>query len=322
MDTSSPSPNVIQNPSAIKSKPVLLIMIFFLLLVLIIAALYFLKNSLLKPSSLPKVGDTSQVFRYQAKKDPSSPILKVGEEILYQKDFDYILNLYYPNEVKDNQITEEVVKKVLDILIADSVTLQEGQKNGYISLNDTVFNSAIKDMFARNTLIEAAKQKMNVEQVARISGEIISMWFNNETSYPPPSIGIEAAKIKVKEKMDLYYQDVKSNQLSMYQAAQKIRADTTLASIDPSYKGNAYRQFTNIDLSQSIFKDKEVEQLVWKMQEGEVSPVLLVRDFKNDKTPFEAYFAVVKITAKTTPPSTTFDNLLTSLRDKYEITNY
>lgn len=247
----------------------------------------------------------------------TSAVAKVGEEELFQSDLDYYLTIYFAGQGQTAK--DKALQKAID----DSIILQEGLKSGFISLNQAVFNSSYKNMASRSALIETAGKKIEQKNIKTISGEIVSMWFNNANSYPPPSIGIEKAKQTAKQKVDAIYQDLKPGKITMPQAAQRIRSDSSQGLIDPSYLGNAYSKFTNLTRDQKLFADQSIDDAVWDMSKNELSPVLLAKDLDNKNNQlFEAFYTIIKVTNTSSGNLVGLEELIRGLRSQYEIIRY
>lgn len=317
MDTNLPNPEIIKSgfktPKDLE-KVVKIIIVGIVLASLVLAGYYLLSQKQLVPKIPLLTGPVVQPT-------DKSPILgealvtKAGKEDLYKTDLDYYLSNYFSGQGYTAR------DKAVEMMIDDSLVLQEGQAQGLISLNDNVFNSPNKNIRQRSDLIELVKQKIELKNIKSIDGEVVTMWFNNATSYPPPSIGVEKAKILVKQKMDTIYDDLRAGKITMAQAGQRIVNDSTQNSIDPSYKGNAYSKFTKLTRDQMLFIDPMVNNLPWNLDKNELSTVTLAKD-KKDGNFFEAFFTIVKINELSQGDFPGIEEYVKSLRSKYEIIKY
>ena len=87
-------------------------------------------------------------------KDPSSIILKVGDESIYQKDLDYELQ-QVPRTNTQDSATQDALKQKL---IQDSVAIQQGLKEKLITVDSSIYNSANKNYPLRIKSIENLKK--------------------------------------------------------------------------------------------------------------------------------------------------------------------
>ncbi len=236
MDEKLPNPEVVES-SGFKQKKDLeklfRVVLLTLAILLLLAGGYYLlsqKKSVSQTSPPPVFDRETQTESAGGSLDKI--IVQVGLENLYQADLDYYLSTYFAGQGYTPK--DQALEKMID----DSIILQEGQKNGYISLNNAVFNSQSKNIASRSALIEPVRQKLADRNLAQISGEVLSIWFNNP-SYPEPKIGVGAAKKIASGKINQLYQDLKAGRTSFDQAASRCQNDGQLASIAPSYKSNA-----------------------------------------------------------------------------------
>lgn len=316
MDEKLPNPEILKTnpfktPKDIE-KFIKIIIVVVALASLTLGGYYLLSQNQLVPQ-LPLTSLTS----------PTPPtilgetlVAKAGKENLYKDDLDYYLSNYFSGQGYSAR------EQAIEMMIDDSLILQEGQSQGLITLTDNVFNSPNKNIRQRGELIELVKQKIELKNIKSIDGEIVSMWFNNADAYPPPSIGIENAKILVKQKMDAYYDDLKAGKITMAQVGQRIVNDSSQNSIDPSYKGNAYSKFSKLTRDQMLFIDPSVNNLPWNLDKNELSAVTLVKDQAKDKSFFEAFFTIVKINEVSQGDFPGIEEYVKSLRSKYEIIKY
>jgi len=196
--------------------------------------------------------------------DPNTVIMKVGQENIFQKDLDFELSKSPKSELqnKDN------IASLKDKLVKDSVTLQQAQKDKLIKAEDNYFNSDSKDYLLRIKTVENVKSILDA-RAERIQGNIVSIWFFNSII---PKMGIEKAKVIVKNKIDLLYSDVKSSKITVTQAINKIKADTSLKEIDSAYVANSEYKF-NAVYGDKITIDKEFDDSLWLLKQGEITEV-------------------------------------------------
>src|SRR3989344_9557888 len=170
--------------------------------------------------------------RIAEKKDPNTAVMKVGDELIYQEDFDFEKSQYPPVKGVD------VNKLLVDKITADSIILQAAKADGVITLDNSVFNSQNKNYLKRVKLIQQAKKTIN-EKSDSISGSYVAIWFFNDVA---PKIGVEKAKQIALEKITKIHADVRSGKLTMKQAGETIAKDKSLEDTDPAYQTNAYRE--------------------------------------------------------------------------------
>lgn len=286
-----------------------------LVVILIIAAVVLYPNYAQYVKNIPGIKTLLKTpqERVAEKKNGDSPILKVGDEIIYQKDFDFEKSGYPP--VKNFDID----KILMDKLTADSVILQGAKVEGLISVDTSVFNSNTKSYQNRIKLIEKAKQAIE-DHADSIIGEFVVMWFYNDT---PPKMDVEKGKEIVLGKITKLHDDIKSGKITMKQAADAIRNDTSLIDIDRSYKSNAYKEFA-ANPNKPITIDKNFDALLWKLNVGEVSDVFLGK-----ATPLslgkkvDAWYGFGTVMKKTTTGKiANFDGWLAAQEKIYAVTYY
>lgn len=316
MEEELEKPKVLEDPKVKNIKRIkrfLIVSLAILIISVVAVSLYYVLN---QKNAIPSVSQTPKTTQI-----PGS-IAKVGDEYIYQTDFDYYISLYYPESVNDKNKYQENSVKALEKAIDDSMILQDSFKSSFISLNNAVFNSPDKNIASRSALIEKATNEIRQKNIKTISGEIVSIWFNNANAYPPPSIGIENAKQQVKQKIDTIYQDIKSGKITMMQAGQRIRSDSSQRSIDPSYLGNAYTKFTNLNRNQKLFADEKINESIWSMGKNELSSVILANDVDKQNQPFEAFYTIIQVIDTTSGNFLSLEDYINNLRDQYEIIRY
>lgn len=308
--------------SQFKNRPTLLITPV-LILIFIVLGFYLWQTKVLQ-SFLPKTPSnktsTASESAHLATFAEDQPVIKVGEELIYKKDLDYQLATYFPQVNPAKQ--QEALTKSFDKLINDSIILQEAKKENLIQVPKDAYNNPNKNLFSRNQAVASAEAKLSEKLIGKISGEAVSIWFNN-ASWPAPKIGIEAAKKIAREKIENIYADLKTGKLSFIEAGQKIASDKSLAEIDPSYKGNSYYPFNNYSRNQPIVIDPQINKLIWTLKQGEISEIVIANDFNGkDSKPYEAMFKIVKVNKRTGSEFIDFTSWLAAQRSKYEIKKY
>ncbi len=180
MEDEVEKPQVIEDPKIVNTKRakkfIIALVIICVISIAISGAYFFLVSKNTLPNFLGLQIPFSQVIR------DKEVIAKVGVENLYKNDLNYYLSVYFSNK---NDSTN--VQKSIDALIEQSVILQQAEKDGLVKLSSTTFNNPNKNIALRSALLEETKEKLEEKYVTKISGEAITMWFNNP-SYPKPAI--------------------------------------------------------------------------------------------------------------------------------------
>jgi hypothetical protein len=197
---------------------------------------------------------------------PNEPIAKVGAETIYQIDLDSQKE-YYIGDASD--VTD---KEFLDKIARDSAILQGAAKDGFLKLDASFFNSPTKDYSLRMTKV--AEAQAAIEKVENyVSGYVVSIWFANDE---PPKAGYENAKRIAKQKIDALHADVKSGKITIQQAGNAIRNDTSLADLDAAYKVNAIYDFKRAR-GEKITISQQVDTALWDAPVRGVTDVFLVQ---------------------------------------------
>lgn len=315
MEENIPDPKVLQS-QAVKRAIFIKKAFFGLIIVLVVITILAIGYYLFVPKpNLPDGKSPTSTLKPE-NKSPDEIVAKVGLEKLYKADLDYYLSTYFAGQGYTPK--DQALEKMID----DSIILQEGQKSGFISFSNNTFNNPNKDILKRNNLVTTAKGQLIEKNVSEISGEVIAIWFNN-SSYPPPEIGVDEAKKIAKAKIDNIYRLLKNGEISMLQAGNMIKRDTSLAKIDPSYKNNAYSKITNVKRSDKLFLDPKIDKQVWRMAKGELSDVLLAYDTVGAKrTEVEALYMVIKLDSQKIGAADSFESWLQGIKNNYEISKY
>lgn len=219
------------------------------------------------------------------------PILKIGKETLYGNDLNYLFIIYKFNEyVSAQPIPAETLNEVVNILMQDSTLLQEAEKNGLLALSEDFFNNSSKNYALRNKNIALAKNSLSDKLVEKISGEAVSIWFNN-TIVP---ISVEEGKKLAKEKIQPIYDQLKAGEITFDQASQMIIADSEIGEkIDPDYVGNAYMVFEDVEIQPGPFVSENLNQEARSLGVGQISSIVIGES--NDETKTELLFMIIKI---------------------------
>lgn len=202
----------------------------------------------------------------QSVPQPDDIVAVVGEENIYRIDLENQRSLY----AGDSSAIPDA--EVLNTIAQDSVILQGGQADGLIKLDETFYNSPNKNYITRLKQVATIREAVEARS-GNLKGSVISIWFANDE---PPAMGYEQAKVFAKDKITALHEQVKSGRLTMDQAAQQIKNDTSLAQIDTAYKVNAIIRFDSFQ-GEPITISKELDQALWKSAVTQTTDVFLVK---------------------------------------------
>ena len=219
---------------------------------------------------------------------PSSFLKKeyrLGDVIVRDKDLEERFSLYYPN-------TPEALgdmrnwQHIASILTDEAIILNEAVKKGVISQKQIFFNP--KE-------VNLARSYFETEGTSYISFEMITIWFLNDVR--PPQMEVKVAREKARAFIDNLRKRVVKGEISMKQAGEIIASSPELEKIDVAYQNNAYVSFIFVKPTTQVIIDPDLYKAVWRLNEGEVSEILIG---KNPAVPkwIESYFAVVKVNKK------------------------
>jgi hypothetical protein len=262
-------------------------------------------KSLEKDPTLTFEKAKAYVFAGGARFESNTPILKVGTETLYGKDLNYYMFLYHYNDyISHEPLTDAKIDPGIDILISNSLILQKAEELGLVKLDSTVFNSVNKDYTKRNELVTKYTPEVDKYFVETISGEVIFVWFNNNTV----PVSLEEGKAVAKKKIDELYTKLESGQITMEQAAQMIIDDPEIeAKADPDADGNAYLSFTTQKgYYPPLFWSPEMTESLWALGNGQLSKVVLAKGI--DGT--ERFYAIIKVKERTRAAYQTTDDFV------------
>lgn len=240
-------------------------------------------------------------------------IAQVGEEKIYQKDLDTELKLYPPQKNIDRE------KLLLDKLVKDSIILQQAQKEKLITVDPKTIDSVQKDYAKRLETVKGVEEKVQ-QRALRVTGKIISIWFHNV--FPAP-IGDEKAKEISFAKITQLHQDVVSKKITIDQAGELIKQDSSLAQVDPVYYNNAIFDFS-VDNIDHITFDKTFNEALVSLNPGEVSDVFLIKD-KDPQTRkmIDAVYMFGQLDSKTNLDNTVgYDQWYKNHEKEYPVTYY
>lgn len=251
----------------------------------------------------------SLIFIFTKLNKPNKPVLKVGIETLYQKDLDFELAQFPPQA----NVKKEVI---LEKMVSDSLTLQIAGKEGLVKLNPQVFNSPQKDYPERVKSVKTINEKIN-QKVNSISGAAIVIFFVNGEIGP---LGYEKSKELAFSKISKLHEDVKKGEITIYEAAEEIKNDSSLEQIDKSYKSNALLKFKSSP-GQKVTISDEFNKTLTTLETGEVSDIItgqIVNSANGYKIDGFYIFGIIE-DRQTSFDANSFSDWLNGRREEYEV---
>lgn len=193
-------------------------------------------------------------------------IARVGAEDIYRKNVETLIL----GEARAKGVDYE--KIFLDKLIEESIILQSARKAKLTVLDSSVFNSETLDLNRRSALVKQIKE--TIEQKAdKIEGSIISIWFNNGEVGP---LGLEGGKKMAFDKIKPLQEQVKNGTMTVVQAGEAVKNDTSLKQLDKVYDVNAISSFS-VNKGSKITFDVNFDQILWGLTDGGTSEVVLIQ---------------------------------------------
>lgn len=239
-------------------------------------------------------------------------IAVVGKENLYQKDLDYELSLH---PQRSDPQTKEVVKQKM---ITDSIILQGGDSDGFVTIDSSVFNSPRKDYTKRVALVDSVKKAV-VGKSEHTKGAVISIWFRNNDYIGP--LGLEKSKQLAYGRISALQTQIVSGAITIDQAGEMIVKDKSLAQLDKAWTNNAIFHF-DVTGAERISFSNQFDTILRELKPGEVSDVYLARNVDSDPNKrYEALYYVGQVLEKTNLGNLSdFDKWLSQKRKLYEVT--
>ncbi|NTV30877.1 hypothetical protein HGA91_02765 [candidate division WWE3 bacterium] len=227
--------------------------------------------------------------------ESNKAIMKVGNETIYQSDYDYEKQYAPPLS------SSELKTYIEDKLIKDSIILQGASDDQFILLKESFYNSPNKNYATRIQEVEKIRKDIE-ERSSAIKGEFAVAWFYNSNSSGPYTYE-ESQKI-VEDKINALYKRVSNNSLSVEDAAKEIRNDKILQEIDPAVASNALLTFT-VDADTPITRDEQLNTKLRSLTTGQLSPILTLKTL-TDRGPdqIESAYLFGTITEKTSSYTT------------------
>jgi hypothetical protein len=238
---------------------------------------------------------------------------KVGAENIYNEELNMEYSFYpLPRNPKDtNQFLLKIAK--------DSIILQGGAQDGYITLDSSFYNAVTVDYLKRMQMVTKVKNAISANENT-ITGSIITIFFYNNG---PGTIGYDKGKALAYAKISQLHNEVVNNKMTMQQAAAAIQNDATLAEVDKEYKSNAYLSFT-VTPGEPITYDNTFNSLIKQLQPGQTTAIYTGKD--TDRTTnkiIDAVYMFARVDkVKNDGSNTNFDQWYAQKQKEYETTIY
>lgn len=322
MQTAAPQtpPLNAEQPPKSKRGPLLPAFIILIGALLIVGAILIFAPQNQVPSKPSPSNTADQAVTKELEKGKillAKKIAQVGKEILYGKDLSYYFYQINQSEFA-NASEQEVKNRILATLIEQSIVLQAAQNLNLVQLGNDVFNNLDKNYVKRITLFNQAYAALQ-EQESLYSGEVITIWYYNQRA---PKIPIDQAQALAKQKLEALRAQIASGTITMTEAAERIRNDTSLSQLDGNYQANAYYSFTNKPLPETASMP-QARSAVAKLQPGELSNVILIQDDVNEGSAVrQELYAVIKLTDKKTGKIEDFNAWLENEKKQYPVKVY
>lgn len=279
-------------------KTQLLPIIGILLVIGIGISSFLLLNSKQPQAPQPKPKIQQQTYNFESYKD-NQVIATVSEEKIYGKDFHYIVETVYLGSLDNKgKAKEEIAQDIVNYLIDQSVLLQEGASQGWVTLTDNIFNNLDKDQDQRLTEVEKIKKFVEAKEKV-VTFSLISIWCQN---VEPPEIPLVEARTLAQEKINSLHQKILDGEISLEQAGEIIKNDTALIKLDKNYKNNAYQRYENYklaDISSRADSSEFFAQLndqLEKLGVGRTSKVIhIMPQLTSEEVLREEYFFIVNL---------------------------
>lgn len=264
------------------------------------------------------IGALAYFFLYSQNKGPANSkiIAKVGDESLFQKDFEVEYTSFPKSgsSLSDKQVKDMLVAK----MIRDSVILQGAAEENMVSLDQSVFNTYSKDYYKRTRLVASAEALLK-KQEGKLEGSRLAMYIFNVAF---GRNGYAKSKEMAMSKMRALYEQVRLRKITMQQAAEKIRADEFLSGNDVNYKGNAYFEF-KAGKGEKITSFPEFDSMIQKLNLGEITSLYVAKDkHPVTKEPIDAIVMFAEVTRVPVGIQKTFDEWYAEKSGQYEVKIY
>ncbi len=224
---------------------------------------------------------------------------------------------YLNNELKfyPGTPSAEIEKAIKEKMIDDQVTLAAAKKDGLISDYPDGRSLSQEDYLKRTQVVGQLIQKIN-SQGNVIEGKTVMVWFYNNRFIGPG--GIENSKKLAYSKIKPLYDQVKSGEITIDQAGEKIKADKSIGTIDPAWQSNALAKFKYYKNDPATFWP-EFNELLWQTEPGQLTPLYLGGGILRDGKPQEELYIFSQVDFKSINPN--YNNYAEWLQLKKQDTN-
>lgn len=223
------------------------------------------------------------------------PFARISSEMLYTQDLNYYFYLADPSAyLAGTEFSDETIEVAFNKMVDDSLTLQfaMGQNE---NLDSEIYNNADKNHIKRSIKVDEHHDALKQKFGETYTVEKVNIWFRNVDI---PVMGVEQARQITETKIKDLHARVKSGEITMKEAGDIIKADTSLAEIDKVYMDNAYTSLSLNDHPLSGFLDAEVDKRARALKVGELSEIFVGRDQEGIDQYYDAYFSFMKLTGK------------------------
>lgn len=227
--------------------------------------------------------EQAQPWNNNPKFAPTTQLATVGEQPIYGNDLNYVLYTNYPNNTFNEQQAKEVALKSV---ATTSAILQAAKAQNISNVTDAILTAP--DPKTRQQVADKILDQIE-KDTSKFSTSIISIWYYD---MDPPQVSETQARQTARTKMAQLYNQIKSGTLTMQQAGERIKSDTSLRRLDANYEGNAYSENKNWTLDNPAFSFEQLNQVALTLQPGQVSDLIEVI---STKTMTEKFFAVIKM---------------------------
>jgi hypothetical protein len=172
--------------------------------------------------------------------------------------------------------------------------LAAAKKEGLITDYPSTSVLSQDEYLKRTEIVRQLVQKIN-SQGNVIEGKTVMVWFYNNQHIGPG--GIENSKKIAYSKIKPLYDQVKSGQLTIDQAGEKIKADQSLKAIDPAWQSNALARFKYYKNGTATFWP-EYNNLLWQTEPGQLTPLYLGGGILREGKPVEELYIFSQVDFK------------------------
>lgn len=243
----------------------------------------------------------------------SKAIAKVGDEVIYQSELDRELAGYVSQD-------DAARKFLLNKIITDSKILQIGQKQGYLSLDKSIFNAPSINYDKRMETVNSINTDLKNDS-GNITGTIVFIWFMNDWIGPN---GYDKSQQIALSKITTLYDAVKSGRLTIHTAATQIISDSSLGELDKNYKTNASLDF-DVAPGDKITWEPDFDTALKQLSVGGLTGIFLGKsnDPVNTSLKRPAYYMFGQVAGHPANPRIPdLKNWLISQEKNYAVTYY